>query len=87
MGLIVLRSIFILASSGLAFFVITSGLVSEDYSWGPWAVFLGFLGMSAAVITLDMAVPRKQLETISAVYFGMVVGLFFAYVAGLALDP
>ena len=39
------------------------------------------------VILADVLIPQKPLDTISAVYFGMIVGLFLAYVAGLALTP
>jgi len=52
-----------------------------------WGVFLGVLLIAMGVIALDMAIPRKQLDVISAVYFGLIVGLFLAYVAGLALTP
>ena len=39
------------------------------------------------MIAIDVRVPRKQLETISAVYFGLIVGLFLTYVVRLALTP
>ena len=32
-------------------------------------------------------IPRKRLDAISAIYFGLIVGLFLAYVGGLALTP
>jgi len=87
MGLIILRSVFLMVASGLGVFILSSGAVPTDAPWMAWAVFLGVLAIAAGVIALDTAVPRKQLDAISAVYFGLIVGLFLSYVAGLALTP
>ena len=54
------------------------------------AALLGLLAsalVALAVIGIDILVPRKRLDTISAVYFGMIVGLFLTYVVYLALGP
>ena len=50
-------------------------------------VFFGAVLVSLAVIFADQLVPRKQLETISAVYFGLIVGMFLTYAVRLALNP
>ncbi len=42
--------------------------------------------MAAALIALDIAIPHKALDTISAVYFGLIVGLFLTYVVGLGME-
>jgi uncharacterized protein YacL len=39
------------------------------------------------VIAADVFVRRKRLDTVSAVYFGLIVGLLLTYVAFLALTP
>jgi uncharacterized protein YacL len=39
------------------------------------------------VIAIDLLIPRKRLQTITAVYFGVIVGMFLTYVVRLALDP
>ncbi len=72
---------------GLAVFLISSDLLPKDPVWIPYVAFLGVLLLAMGVIAVDMAIPRKQLDVISAVYFGLIVGLFLAYVAGLALTP
>jgi uncharacterized protein YacL len=89
MALILLRCVFVLVTSGLAVTIIWSpGAVPEgSTSWLPWLIFGGLLLLSGAVIAIDWAIPRKQLDTISAVYFGLIVGLFLAYVVALALAP
>lgn len=90
MALLILRLLFVAVSIGLGVYILR---VSESAGWitgTPWAaigIFLGSILMALGVIGADIAVKRKQLDTISAVYFGMVVGLFLAYIMGLALTP
>jgi len=73
---------------GLGVFIILwSGVVPPDSVWMGWTILGGVLILSLAVIGVDMAIPRKPLDTISAVYFGLIVGLFLAYILGLALSP
>ena len=87
MGLIILRFVFLMVASGLAIFILSSGVVPSGRPWIAWVVFLGVLAIALTVIALDMAFPHKHLDTISAVYFGLTVGLFLSYIVGLALTP
>lgn len=87
MALFVLRCIFLLAAAGLGVSFINSGSLPKDAEWVPWAVMGGMLALSGGVIALDMGIRRKQLDVISSVYFGMVVGIFLAYIVGLVLNP
>ncbi|NIO40422.1 MAG: hypothetical protein GTO41_09645, partial [Burkholderiales bacterium] len=56
-----------------------------DYvSW--WIVPV--VGAAAIIaVAADVLLPRKRIDMISSVYFGIVVGLFMTYVVGLALSP
>ena len=93
MGLIILRCVFLLVAAGVG------ACVSERpqrhrpprfayYSpWIAWGFFAGLLLLAAGVIVADMAVRRKRLDAITAVYFGLLVGLFMTYVLCLALTP
>lgn len=45
------------------------------------------MGIAAAVIVADIYVPRKRIDTISAVYFGLVVGTLLTYILGIAAAP
>jgi uncharacterized protein YacL len=47
----------------------------------------GSLALPLAVMAVDAAIRRKDLTTITAVYFGLLVGVFLTYVAMLALAP
>ncbi len=88
MGLIILRLVFVIVAIGVGVFIILwSGAVPADSEWSGWFVLVSVILLALVVIALDMAMPRKQLDTISAVYFGLIVGLFLAYVVGLALTP
>jgi len=92
MALVILRCIFVMVSIGLGVFIINSEvvqqqIVEEGNEWISMLVMGGMLLLSGGVITLDFAFRRKQLDTISAVYFGLIVGMFMAYVASLALTP
>jgi len=87
MALVLLRCAFVGVAIGVAVLIINSGAIPPDQTLLNWLVFFGVLVLAAAVIAADMLIPRKELDTISAVYFGLIVGLFLAYVAGLALTP
>ncbi len=88
MGLIVLRCVFVLVAAGLGISVLNApGLIDLDAPWKSWAVFGGMMSVALGVIALDVSVRRKHLDTMTSVYFGMIVGLFLTYVVGLALIP
>ncbi len=84
MALLILRILFVVVALGVGVWMITGERLDLDQ---PLLVFLGVLGVAFAVIGIDITVPRKRIDTISAVYFGLIVGLFLAYVMGLALTP
>ena len=87
MALIILRCVFLLVAIGLSVSLINSDLLPQDPEWSPFAVFGLIIGLACGVIAVDMFIPRKRIETITAVYFGIVVGLFLTYVLGIALTP
>jgi len=87
MALVILRFIFVMVAAGLGVQVINSGLLGEEPTWLPWAVFGGILLLALGVIALDVLLPRKQIDTVSAIYFGLIVGLFLTYVLYLAISP
>ncbi|MGA2617344.1 MAG: PIN domain-containing protein [Thermoguttaceae bacterium] len=87
MPLIILRSTFILATAGLAVSFINSSAFPRDPEWLSWVVLGGLLLLACSVIALDVAIRRKPLDVISSVYFGLVVGMFLAYIVGLVLKP
>src|SRR5260370_6514739 len=87
MALVVLRSAFVMVAIGLGVGLINSGVLPVDPAGIPWAVIGGCILLACVVIAIDVRVRRKELETISAVYFGLIVGMFLTYVVRLALTP
>ncbi|HZZ71289.1 MAG TPA: PIN domain-containing protein [Pirellulales bacterium] len=87
MALFVLRFIFVLVTGGLGASLVNSGLIPAGQIWVHWAAFGGVMALAGLVVALDIFFRRKQLDVISAVYFGMIVGLFLTYVLKLAMVP
>ena len=88
MILIILRSVFVMVAIGISVALISIKVFTEGSpSWVPWGIFLGILSLAFGVIAIDILVPRKRLDVLTSVYFGLVVGLFLAYVVGLAMTP
>ena len=88
MPLIILRCVFILVAAGLGVsFLDSDGDNPTTSGWMTWGVFGGVMLLSVVVIGLDIAMRRKRLDVISAVYFGLIVGLFLTLVVRIALIP
>jgi uncharacterized protein YacL len=87
MALIILRCVFLLVAAGTAVSIVNSRLLVGAPVWAAWLVLLGVMAVAFAVIGLDMVVPRKRVDTISCVYFGLIVGFFLTYAVSIALEP
>jgi uncharacterized protein YacL len=81
----------VLVAAGLSVVFIQSGIenriIPADSEWISWAVFGGMILIALVVIVLDVLNRKKKLDTITAVYFGLIVGFFMIYVLNLALVP
>lgn len=86
-AIVLLRLIFVLVAVGLGVGLINSTLLPNEPTWIPWAVMAACLIAAAAVIGLDILAKPKRLETMTAVYFGLIVGMFLTYIVRLALTP
>ncbi len=91
-AIVALRIIFILAAAsvGAALAQSSSRLTEGTQSLTsvtPYLIFSGVLLIAFAVIALDMIFPRKRIEVISAIYFGLLIGVIFTNLLNLALEP
>ncbi len=86
-ALLVLRSLFVMVAVGLGVGFMNSTILPREPVWIPWLVFAGCLMVSGGVIAIDVLIRRKRLETMTAVYFGLLVGVLLTYVVRLALTP
>jgi uncharacterized protein YacL len=55
--------------------------------WGAMLVFAGIVGGGLLVVLTDLLVRNKQITTVSAVYFGLLLGLLLGTLFDLALEP
>ncbi|MEI6238899.1 MAG: TRAM domain-containing protein [Planctomycetia bacterium] len=87
MALVVLRAIFVAVSVGIAVLMFSTPMIRQAPAWVPWAVLLGMIALPLTVIGIDSSLRRKDLTVITAIYFGLLVGVFLTYIAVLALTP
>src|SRR5262249_50867302 len=89
MALVVIRCVFLMVAIALGFQLSNSPLVVGPGKGQmlPWFGFLGILLVAAGVLAADVVMKRKKLDTITAVFFGTIIGLFLTYVFRLALPP
>ncbi|HET6424690.1 MAG TPA: TRAM domain-containing protein [Planctomycetaceae bacterium] len=53
----------------------------------PFATFVGLLLITQLVTVIDVILPRKRLDLISSIYFGLLIGTLLTYLLNLALGP
>lgn len=85
MALLLLRFIFVVAAAAIG-----ASIVYEFQTTNPmiaWGGFLGVITIALGIILADILIRRKSLEMISAIYFGITVGLFLTYVLSIAMGP
>ena len=87
MILMILRAVFIVIAIGLGLFLSTAENITQGSDATGWALLIGIPLGAIAIVAIDVMISRKRLDVISAVYFGLIVGLFLAYIGGLALTP
>jgi uncharacterized protein YacL len=83
----ILRGIFILAAVGVGFAVINAPGDDAPTFKHPWMVFVAIVTLSVGIIGFDAATPRKRIDIISCVYFGILIGLFLSLVVGFIIEP
>jgi uncharacterized protein YacL len=84
MPLIILRVLFMVVAAGLATLFVNE---KKEEIARPWVVFTVVMVTASIVVSIDMLFRKKKLDTISAVYFGLIVGVFLTYVVSIALTP
>lgn len=80
MELLILRCLFIVVASGVGFYLMQS-------QGGYASMFFGVLFSAIGVIVIDACIPKKRVNWISALYFGLLIGLILTYALSLAIAP
>jgi uncharacterized protein YacL len=86
MVLWILRGSFVALLLGVGLYVLDNYTKADQFGMGVLAL-VGILVFGALVLLTDMKVRDKQITTISAVYFGLLLGLLLGNVLADALDP
>ncbi len=80
----ILRAVFVMAAIGISVSLAFNEGLSPQHRLPVFLVY--FLG-TGLVIAIDVFVKKKRIDLITAIYFGILVGLFLTYIAGIAIDP
>ena len=88
MALVILRLIFVVVAGSVATSIFRNpGTLVEANAWYPWLVFLGVMTLAGGIIALDVYFPRKQIDVISSVYIGLLVGMLLTLCIAIAMEP
>ncbi|MCA9050603.1 MAG: TRAM domain-containing protein [Planctomycetaceae bacterium] len=94
MLLIILRVVYLLVCAGAILTYINPEevegvpvLLPKVINDNRLAAFFGLLLLSQVVTMVDLLIRRKRIEVISAIYFGVLVGVLLAYLMIQALSP
>ena len=83
----VIRALYLLIMAG------TAAQITRDYSGllnishvglAPYLVFSSILGLGSLVVVVDLLYPHKRLSTITAIYFGLLIGSLLGHLLRLA---
>ena len=89
MLLFVIRAIYLLiAVASIVTFVVAPDSGAPDVVKNyPIASSVLLIAVAASILVVDVLIPRKRVEVMSATYFGLLIGVLLAYLTGLALHP
>jgi uncharacterized protein YacL len=80
-----IRAVFVLVVAGLA--ARLAGISGERNLLNPAVVFVLVMGAAIVVVMIDWLTPRKRIQNISAIFFGLVVGLILGNLLQTAIEP
>jgi len=89
MLLIIIRIVYAVVCAGAIAAYVSTGdpeprILIESHRF---LAFVGLLLLTQTVIFVDILIPRKRIEVISAVYFGLLIGFLLSYLTNQALQP
>lgn len=87
-GLFIVRCLFILVCSGVGYTVMSSGvIVGSESGTVSFMIFAGMITMALVVIIGDMLIPKKRVDWVSSIYFGLLIGLLLTAAVGFVISP
>jgi uncharacterized protein YacL len=85
MLLVLVRAVFVLVVAG--FGVKAAYLVRDHQLANPYLLFILIMALAIATVVIDLVTPRKRIQLISAIYIGLIVGIFLTNLLSSALQP
>lgn len=79
----VLRALLVLALLAVGMSYVEAGGLLEEYRV---VLIIGALILAVAVISIDLMIPRKSLQALSGLFFGVTIGLLITYALTLILS-
>ena len=87
MALVILRYLYLIVAIGIGVQIIQADNFPKEPAYLPWLVVCGVPLLAGVTIGIDSMFGKKKLDTITSVYFGLLIGLLLTYVLTLALSP
>jgi uncharacterized protein YacL len=87
MLLFIIRMLYILVGFGSALTYVFSTNSPRWVQQHPFIAFALMLLVILGFLLIDILIPRKRVEIMSAVYFGLLIGVLLAYMLNLGLYP
>src|SRR5262245_47634636 len=89
MLLLVIRVVYAVVSAGAIAAFVSSEKPPPPFliSAHPFVSFVVLMLITQSVTFIDILIPRKRIEIVSAVYFGLLIGFLLSYLTNLARGP
>jgi uncharacterized protein YacL len=85
---IIVYAIYLAVCGGaIATYVQSDAQIPSIIEDNPLSAFFVLLAITQAVALVDLLIHRKRIEVISAIYFGLLVGVLLGYLFWLAVEP
>ncbi|MSR56579.1 MAG: PIN/TRAM domain-containing protein [Planctomycetaceae bacterium] len=89
MLLLIIRVVFAVVSAGAIAAFVSSENPAPPALVGahPFASFVVLMLLTQSVTFVDILIPTKRIEVVSAIYFGLLIGFLLSYFSNQALSP
>ncbi len=87
MLLIIIRVLYAFVCAGAVASLVKSSHLPPIIADYPFAAFVILMLLTQSVTFIDVFFPRKRLDLISAIYFGLLIGTLLSYLLAIALEP
>lgn len=87
MLLIIIRVLYAFVCAGAVASLVQTSQVPPVISENPFPSFIALLLLTQLVTVIDVFYPRKRIDLVSAIYFGLLIGTLLSYLLAIALQP